>query len=40
MTLVKDNINSRTGKHLIYEEGVKIGGCKESGYSNRKIARI
>ena len=40
MTLVKDNINSRTGKHLIYEEHVKIGGYKELGYSNRKIVRI
>lgn len=40
MTQVNDNINSRAGKHLSYEECVKIEGYKELGYSNRKIARI
>src|SRR5699024_11739557 len=40
MTQVKDNINSRTGKHLAYEERIKIEGYKDVGYSNRKIARI
>src|SRR5690625_2394742 len=40
MTQVNDNINSRVGKHLTYEERVKIEGYKELGYSNRKIARI
>src|SRR5690625_2475751 len=40
MTQVKDNINSRTGKHLAYEERIKIEGYKELGYSNRAIARI
>lgn len=40
MTQVKDNTNSRTGKHLTYEERIKIEAYKELGYSNRKIARI
>src|SRR5690625_1552128 len=40
MTQVNDNINSRVGKHLTYEERVKIEGYKDLGYSNRKIARI
>ncbi|WP_436871855.1 IS30 family transposase [Mammaliicoccus sciuri] len=40
MTQLKDNINSRVGKHLTYEERVKIEGFKEQGYSNREIARI
>lgn len=40
MTQLKDNINSHTGKHLTYEERVKIEGYKELGYSNRAIARI
>lgn len=40
MTQVDDNINSRAGKHLTYEERVKIEAYKELGYSNRKIARI
>src|SRR5690625_3857780 len=40
MTQVKDNINSRTGKHLAYEERIKIEAYKELGYSNRKIGRI
>lgn len=40
MTQVNDNINSSTGKHLTYEERVKIEGYKELGYSNRAIARI
>src|SRR5690625_4399849 len=40
MTQVNDNINSRAGKHLTYEERVKIEAYKELGYSNRKIARI
>lgn len=40
MTQIKDNINSRTGKHLTYEERIKIEGYKELGYSNRAIARI
>src|SRR5690625_1941878 len=40
MTQVNDNINSRVGKHLTYEERVKIEGYKEVEYSNRKIARI
>src|SRR5699024_2881898 len=40
MTQLKDNINSHTGKHLTYEERVKIEGYKELGYSNREIARI
>jgi len=40
MTQLKDNINSHTGKHLTYEERVKIEGYKEIGYSNRAIARI
>src|SRR5690625_2571334 len=40
MTQVNDNINLHTGKHLTYEERVKIEGYKELNYSNRKIARI
>src|SRR5690625_432590 len=40
MTQVNDNINSHSGKHLTYEERVKIEGYKELNYSNRKIARI
>src|SRR5699024_2898947 len=40
MTQVNDNINSRAGKHLTYEERIKIEGYKELGYSNRAIARI
>jgi len=32
MTQLKDNINSHTGKHLTYEERVKIKGYKEIGY--------
>src|SRR5690625_480394 len=40
MTQIKDNINSRTGKHLTYEERIKIEGYKELGYSNRAIARF
>lgn len=40
MTQVNDNINSRTGTHLTYEERVKIEGYKELKYSNREIARI
>src|SRR5690625_2377744 len=40
MTQVYDNTNSRAGKHLTYEERVKIEAYKELGYSNRKIARI
>src|SRR5690625_462455 len=40
MTQVNDNINSNKGKHLTYEERVKIEAYKELGYSNRKIARI
>src|SRR5690625_7846281 len=40
MTQVNDNTNSRAGKHLTYEERVKIEGYKELGYSNRAIARI
>lgn len=40
MTQLKDNINSQTGKHLTYEERVKIETLKELEYSNREIARI
>src|SRR5690625_3867088 len=40
MTQVNDNINPRAGKHLSYEERIKIEGYKELGYSNREIARI
>lgn len=40
MTQLKDNTNSHTGKHLTYEERVKIEGYKELEYSNRAIARI
>jgi len=40
MTQVNDNIYSNKGKHLTYEERVKIEAYKELGYSNRKIARI
>lgn len=40
MTQVNDNTNSSAGKHLTYEERVKIEAYKELGYSNRKIARI
>lgn len=40
MTQLKDNINSQTGKHLTYEERVKIEAYKELGYSNREIGRI
>jgi len=40
MTQVKDNINSPTGKHLTYEERIKIEAFKEQGYSNRAILRM
>lgn len=40
MTQVNDNINQNKGKHLTYEERVKIDAYKDLGYSNRKIARI
>ena len=40
MTQVNDNINQNKGKHLTYEERVKIEAYKDLGYSNRKIARI
>lgn len=40
MTQVNDNTNSHSGKHLTYEERIKIEGYKELGYSNRAIARI
>ena len=40
MTQVNDNINPNKGKHLTYEERVKIEAYKELGCSNRKIARI
>ena len=40
MTQVNDNINPNKGKHLTYEERVKIEAYKELGYSNRKISRI
>lgn len=40
MTHVNSNTNSRKGKHLSYEERVKIESYKELGYSNRAIARI
>lgn len=40
MTQLKDNTNSRSEKHLTYEERIKIEAYKEQGYSNRKIARI
>ena len=40
MTQLKDNINSHAGKHLTYEERIKIEGYKELGCSNREIARI
>lgn len=40
MTQVNDNINSRTGKHLTYEDRVKIEAYKELDYSNRKIAQL
>src|SRR5690625_3229078 len=40
MTQVNDNINTNKGKHLTYEERVKIEAYKELGYSNRKISRI
>ncbi len=40
MTKLKNNINTLAGKHLTYEEHVKIEGYKELGYSNREIAGI
>src|SRR5690625_3865839 len=40
MTQVNNNTNLPAGKHLTYEERVKIEAYKEPGYSNRKIARI
>src|SRR5690625_2563808 len=40
MTQVNDNINPNKGKHLTYEERIKIEAYKELGYSNRKISRI
>lgn len=40
MTQVNDNINQNKGKHLTYEERIKIEAYKDLGYSNRKIARI
>lgn len=40
MTQFKDNINSQTGKHLTYEERVKIEAYKVLNYSNREIGRI
>ncbi len=40
MTQLKDNINSHTGKHLTYEERVKIEAFKELKYSNREIGRF
>jgi len=40
MTQVNDNINPYKGKHLTYEERVKIEAYKELDYSNRKIGRI
>lgn len=40
MTQVNDNINSSPGKHLTYEEGVKIVDYKELGYTNHAIAHI
>src|SRR5690625_1905704 len=40
MTQVNDNINPNKGKHLTYEERIKIEAYKELDYSNRKIADI
>lgn len=40
MTQVNRNTNSQSGKHLTYEERIKIEAYKELNYSNRKIARI
>src|SRR5690625_7994450 len=40
MTQVNNNTNLPAGKHLTYEERVKIEAYKEPGYSNRKITRI
>src|SRR5699024_2604561 len=40
MTQVNHNTNSRSGKHLTYEERIKIEAYKDLNYSNRKIARI
>lgn len=40
MTQVNSNTNPRKGKHLSYDERIKIESYKELGYSNRKIARI
>lgn len=37
---MNDNIHSRSGKHLTYEEHIKIEADKNLDYSNRKIARI
>jgi len=34
------NTNSQSGKHLTYEERIKIEAYKALGYSNRKIAQI
>ncbi len=40
MTQVNSNINSPAGKHLTYEERVKIEAYKVLEYSNRAIARF
>lgn len=39
MTQINSNTNSCAGKHLTYEERIKIEGYKNLGYSNRAIAR-
>jgi len=40
MTQVNNNKNSRKGKHLTYEERIKIEANKDLGYSNRTIANV
>lgn len=40
MTQVNNNTNSRSGKHFIYEERIRIEAYLDLNYSNQKIARI
>ena len=40
MTQVNNNTNPRKGKHLTYEERIKIEAYKDLGYSHRDIADI
>jgi len=40
MTQIKDNTNSRKGKHLSYSERSQIMVLKKENYSNREIAKV